>query len=211
MKTRGKVLLATLSAAMLVTASVMGTLAYLQDSETVTNTFTVGKVDITLTETAVDVNGDPIKGEEPITNGGEQFYKLMPGHDYTKDPVVTVIDDSEDAWVFVKVVNPIAGIEENGEGVDTIAEQIVDNGWTALTGVANVYYRAHTQDTEKDTPYTVFENFTIKGTETNDTLDDYANKSITITAYAIQKDGFNDTAKTDAENAAAAWTAGNFA
>ena len=57
MKTRGKVLLATLSAAMLVTASVMGTLAYLQDTDSVQNTFTVGKVGITLDEADVKTYG----------------------------------------------------------------------------------------------------------------------------------------------------------
>lgn len=47
--------------------------------------------------------------------------------------------------------------------------------------------------------YPVFGSFTLKGEAD---VDAYANAKITVTAYAIQADGFAD--------AAAAWTAGNF-
>ena len=52
MKTRNKALVLTLCAVLLVVATVMGTLAYLTaETGPVTNTFTVGKVDIELKET----------------------------------------------------------------------------------------------------------------------------------------------------------------
>lgn len=210
MKTRGKVLLATLSAAMLVTASVMGTLAYLQDSETVTNTFTVGKVQIDMTETDVDLDGVATGKDRDKAND----YKLMPGHDYIKDPIVYVEEKSENAWVFVKVTNAITALETGDDDAnaqyDTVATQIEANGWTALDGVDGVYYRSHAkQDTVKE--YPVFEGFSVSGSVENGDLTTYEGKTIEIIAYAIQMDGFNDTAKTDAENAKAAWTAGNFA
>ena len=82
MKTKSKALLLTLCAVLLVAASVLGTMAYLTSTDTVTNTFTVGKVEIKLDETDVtNPNGPRVTANS---------YKLMPGTTYTKDPTVTV-------------------------------------------------------------------------------------------------------------------------
>lgn len=95
MKTKSKALLLTLCAVLLVAASVLGTMAYLTSTDTVTNTFTVGKVEITLDETDVtNPNGPRVKANS---------YKLMPGTTYTKDPTVTVLKGSEDSYVRMKV------------------------------------------------------------------------------------------------------------
>ena len=86
MKTKSKALLLTLCAVLLVAASVLGTMAYLTSTDTVTNTFTVGKVEIKLDETDVtNPNGPRVKANS---------YKLMPGTTYTKDPTVTVLKGS---------------------------------------------------------------------------------------------------------------------
>ena len=53
MKTARKVLMIALCAVLLVSISVMGTMAYLTSQDTVTNTFTVGKVAINLDEADV--------------------------------------------------------------------------------------------------------------------------------------------------------------
>ena len=95
MKTKSKALLLTLCAVLLVAASVLGTMAYLTSTDTVTNTFTVGKVEIKLDETDVtDPNGPRVKANS---------YKLMPGTTYTKDPTVTVLKGSEESYVRMKV------------------------------------------------------------------------------------------------------------
>ena len=95
MKTKSKALLLTLCAVLLVAASVLGTMAYLTSTDTVTNTFTIGKVEITLDETDVtNPNGPRVKANS---------YKLMPGTTYTKDPTVTVKAGSEDSYVRMKV------------------------------------------------------------------------------------------------------------
>ena len=58
MKKLNKALLLALCVALLVTASVIGTLAHLTHTpDPVTNTFTVGNVSISLDETDVDVYG----------------------------------------------------------------------------------------------------------------------------------------------------------
>ncbi|MBR4879426.1 MAG: SipW-dependent-type signal peptide-containing protein, partial [Clostridia bacterium] len=90
MKNTKKALLALTCAIMLVVGSVMGTMAYLTSTATVENTFTVGNVQIKLDEADV-VNGGR-------TEEGNQ-YKLLPNQQYTKDPTVTVLAKSEDAYV----------------------------------------------------------------------------------------------------------------
>ena len=95
MKTKSKALLLTLCAVLLVAASVLGTMAYLTSTDTVTNTFTVDKVEIKLDETDVtNPNGPRVKANS---------YKLMPGTTYTKDPTVTVKAGSEESYVRMKV------------------------------------------------------------------------------------------------------------
>lgn len=179
-------------AVLLVAASVMGTLAYLTSTDTVKNTFTVGKVAITLDEADVDVYGAPIKNAARVR---ANEYKLIPGHEYTKDPTVHFAAGSEASWLFVKVENGIAAIEADTK----IADQIIGNRWTALTGVTGVdgvYYKqvdANTSAAAKD--YLVFETFKL----TDDAnVANYATANVTVTAYAIQADGFT--------SAAAAWT-----
>ena len=99
MKTRSKVLLLIVSALALVIATIFGTLAYLTDTETVTNTFTVGNIDIKLDEAPVDKNGEVIQGER--VDGNE--YHLLPGHFYIKDPTVTIKPGSEESYVRMLV------------------------------------------------------------------------------------------------------------
>lgn len=100
MKTKSKALLLILCAVLLVAASVLGTMAYLTSTDTVTNTFTVGKVEIKLDEAKVTADGIPVEGADRVTANS---YKLMPGTTYTKDPTVTVLNGSEESYVRMKV------------------------------------------------------------------------------------------------------------
>lgn len=191
MKSKKKVFVTVLCAAALVVASVLGTMAYLTSQDAVKNTFTVGKVAITLDEAKVTDAGDPVVGADRVKTN---TYKLIPGHEYTKDPTVHVTAGSEDSWLFVKVVDEIAGIEAD----TTVAAQMAANGWTAVEGETNVYAYKATVTSGQDIK--VFENFTIKG---DAAVADYAGKTITIEAYAIQADGFTTAA--DAWKAAPTW------
>lgn len=201
MKTKSKALLMTLCAVLLVAASVLGTMAYLTSTTgPVTNTFSIGKINITLDEAKVDEYGVADTTAARVTRNA---YKLVPGHTYTKDPTVHVTDEnSENSWIFVKVMNGIAAYEADTK----IAKQITDNGWTKLTGVDgvdNVYYREYDKDSAVKN-FVVFDSFTIaQNAETIDGWANAINANITITAYAIQKDANLTTAT-------AAWAAGNF-
>ena len=198
MKTRNKALVLSLSAVLLVGASVFGTMAYLtSQTEVVENTFTVGKVAITLDEAKVDLYGDKVDGADRVT---ANEYKLIPGHEYVKDPTVHVAADSEESWLFVKVANGISGIEDE---TNTIASQMEAKGWTLVDEEANVYAYKDTVKAKDDVE--VFEEFAVKGDADQAQLEGYADDMITIYAYAVQKDGF-DTAAAAWDAAPAEWT-----
>lgn len=192
MKTTKKALLLALCAVLLVVSTVFATLAYLTSTtEVVTNTFTVGDIVITLDEAPVDVYGDEVSGDRRTTND----YKLIPGHNYTKDPTIHVKAGSEVCYLFVKVTDDIAAIQD----ANTVVTQMANHGWVKLDGVENVYYLNKTIDARNETAdidVRVFETFKIKG---NADVASYNGKTITVQAYAVQFDGFG-TAK-------AAWDA----
>lgn len=144
MKANKKALALVLCALMLVAASVFGTLAYLTDTDAVTNTFTVGKVDIKLDEADVNIYGEAIDDAERVA---ANEYHLIPGHTYTKDPMVTVLAGSEESYVrmmveinFSKELDEIFG--DAGANLLTIF-----NGYTA----ANWEYIDNTEDTVNNT------------------------------------------------------------
>ncbi|MDR1604185.1 MAG: M73 family metallopeptidase [Gracilibacteraceae bacterium] len=94
-----KILSLVLCVALVGAVSIGATLAYLTDStDTITNTFTVGAVDITLTED-VEINGTVADPTDPM--------KIIPLDAVKKDPIITLGSASEDAWVFVLVENPV--------------------------------------------------------------------------------------------------------
>lgn len=192
-KTRTKTLALLFCAVLIAAVSVFTTVAFLKDSDSVKNTFTVGKVAITLDEAKVDGYGTAVDGASRVKGNS---YKLIPGHEYKKDPTVHFAAGSEASYLFVRVEDGITQIEAG----TTIAAQILANGWTKLADVGGVYWKqvqANTGTAAVD--YPVFGSFTLKGEAD---VSRYANAKITVTAYAIQADGFTD--------AAAAWTAGNF-
>ncbi len=194
MKKSAKALLLSLCAVLLVAASVMGTLAYLTSTDEVKNSFTVGSVAITLDEAKVNTDGTVVEGADRVD---ANEYHLLPGHTYIKDPTVHIAEGSEDCWLFVKVENGISAIESDAEGYSSIAAQMSSKGWSLVSGETNVY--AYSSKQSAKASVVVFDNFKISGTVDNTTLATYADKTIVVTAYAIQADGF--------ETAAAAWTA----
>lgn len=223
MKKAKKIVALLLCAVLLMAASAAGTLAYLTAQDTVTNTFTVGSVSFdsenALDESDVNEYGEQlyvsnVNGAEPVVKGDVNAtgtlaprvktneYKLIPGHFYTKDPQIHILKGSEDCYLFVKVENGIADIEDDS---NTIAAQLTANGWVQLEvdgqPVTNVYCKAAPVKTEadKNNDIDVFGSFTIA---TNADVSTYGDAEIVITAYAVQADGFN--------SAAAAWTGAKF-
>ena len=196
-----KIVSVCLVVCLLATAIIGTTLAYFTDEKAVTNTFTTGDVTIKLDETDVDTDG-VATGDGRKEEGNE--YHLLPGKTYTKDPKVTVHAGSEDCYLFVKVVNGLADLEAAGD--TTIAKQMENNGWTSVSGVANVYvYTGEGADpavVNGGASLGVFETFTIDTAETAGTLAEA--DEVVITAYAIQAEGMSE------KTAVELWTAGGW-
>jgi len=199
MKRTKKILAMLLCATLLVTGTVAVTVAYLTSTtKVVNNTFTVGKVAITLDEADVTEYGVKETDSRVIANK----YKLIPGHNYLKDPTIHVgpTEASENVLLFVKVVNGLAGIE----AATTIENQMLAKGWEKLTGVANVWYWTGDSDSSKvteipvavadDKDVVVFDEFTLKS---DAKVEGYAAASITIEAYGVQADGFENKTATE--------------
>ena len=211
-----KALLAALCAVLLVVGSVVGTMAYLTDTETVINTFTVGSVTFGdganekgLDEALVNEYGDPINNDDektvvdlinaPRVQGND--YKLVPGHTYVKDPTIHIKNDSENCYLYVKVENGISAIEAETAGeYKCVADQLADNDWVALPDVDNVYYQSWSPandlaagDVTDDV--VVFEEFAVAGAVDNATIEQNASETIVVTAYAVQADGFDSAAE----------------
>lgn len=183
MKNTKRILLVAVAALLLVAVSVGGTLAWLVDNtDPVTNTFTAAGIDIELTETK-----DP---------DGNWSMQLIPGTSKTKNPVVTVIrthEDEEgntvqgtdvDIYLFVKFEDTMAGTCLTYES--NLNE---DNGWFALDGVANVWYRV-VRATEANPVYHLLKDDTVSVASTVDKSRTNVSGSMTYTAYAIQTEGF---------------------
>ena len=167
-----KTLITILATVLVCACLVGGTLAWLMDTtDTLTNTFTIGDVDIDLKETT---------GEE---------YQMIPGNTIEKDPTITVSSDSEDCWLFVKV--------EKINDVDDFLTVTMDSNWKLLAGETNVYYiEAGAQANDS---FSVFANDEIKvRTDVTkaqmDALTDATRPQLKITAYAIQKANIADVA-----------------
>lgn len=171
-----KTLALVLALTLLVAGVVGGTLAWLTDrTAEVKNTFTVGDINIGLTETTTD-------------------YKMVPGNTIAKDPTVTVKANSEACWLFVQVTE--------SENLDTFITYAIAEGWTALPGVDGVYYR-EVPASNADQTFSVLKGdaVTVKDTVTKEmlTADGFTNPTLTFKAYAIQKDHFTTAAAAWAE------------
>lgn len=94
-----KIFALVLCVAMLAIAIVGGTLAYFTDNKAQTNTFTAGKVAITLDEAKIASGSYGVPVAQTERTSEAQTYKLFPGIEVTKDPTITVDGGSEHAYL----------------------------------------------------------------------------------------------------------------
>ena len=211
MKTKRKMLLLSLGAVSLVTASVLGTRAYLTSADTVENTFTIGSVAITLDEAEVNEDGTYVNGHNQRVDANE--YHLLPGHTYIKDPTVTIKKGSEESYVrMVVTINEQADLEEIFETNElTISDcfDAISSDWTLIKPVTvnnddtctyEFRYKSTVAAPDADVVLDdLFEKIMVPGSVAAEQLATIADLEIDIVAHAIQADGFAD--------ANAAWTA----
>lgn len=212
MKTKHKALLLSVCAILLVVASVFGTLAYLTDKETVTNTFTVGKVGLKLDEAKVNQMGES-DGEtrwQPTDSDEAQEYHLLPGHTYVKDPTVTVDAGSEKAYIrmmvtvtFKEALNDAqlaTSLDEIFTGHDSEKWIRADKAVSADKKTITYEYRYYTTVDGKDDKGNdaaqklepLFKEIKVPGEYTNEQIAALNEMVISVEAHAIQVDSFAD-------------------
>ena len=153
--------------------AVGGVVAWLTDKTgSVKNTFTVGDINITLTETGTN-------------DAGEKSYKMIPGTKLDKDPKVTVEANSEACYLFVKV--------EKGNNPDNYLDYSIDTAvWMAVPEHEGFYYRTVAANEANQTFNVLTGNkVTVKDTVTKDMIKDLTAATyptLTFTAAAVQQE-----------------------
>ena len=183
-----------------------GAIAYFTDTDTKTNTFTIGNVDITLTEpnwSTTDSNSN---------NVPDAAENLMPGQSVAKDPTINNVSTKNPAYVFAKVEVPCTTVTSPATPEEMFT-YTVNTGWTELSTAAvactsggtatHVYYygsngtltslaAAADSSTPTSTSTAVFSNVTLLSTLTgNEGLT--GNKNVVVTGYGIQTQGLAST------------------
>lgn len=201
-----------LAAVLLIAGTVIGTLAYMTSTDEVQNTFTVGKVKITLDEAKVNPKGQLLNDQNEVWKDGETLagrvkenaYHLIPGLYYYKDPTVHIGADSEPAYLFVNIRvddnTDVRTVLEN-HGLDAHPEAVLDGldmtKWTIIAqkddGDARIYTLAYKEIVNPATgDVQVFEGFRVPTDLTNEDLEAIKELKLTVTAYAVQEAGFTD-------------------
>ena len=162
-----------------------GTVAWLVSKpNAITNVFTVGDINATLTEAATE-------------------FKIVPGVDIFKNPVATVEAKSEDCYLFVELTEENwPAFTEAGSTTRKVEYEIAD-GWIELTPKHGVYYREVTKsDTDQKFPVLKDNKVTVSNTLTKEEADAIQKApKLTVAVYAVQKEGMG--------SAAEAWAAAN--
>ena len=188
-----------------------GAIAYFTDTDTKTNTFTIGSVDITLTEDGWDALADTNSNHIP-----DAAEDMMPGESVTKDPTVNNVSTKNPAYVFVKVEGPCTTVTSPATP-EEIFTYTVNAGWTELSTAAvactsggtatHVYYygsngtlttlaKAADASTPTSTTNPVFSSITLRSTLTG-TEGLTGNKNVVVTGYGIQTEGLQSTTPAD--------------
>ena len=155
-----------------------GTVAWLVSKpNAITNVFTVGDINATLTET-------------------KKEFKIVPGVEIAKDPVATVKANSEDCYLFMQLTeeNWPTFTEATEAGTTRKVEYKIADGWTKLKD--GVYYREVTKK-DTDQPFDVLKGnkVTVSNTLTKENVDAITgDPKLTVAVYAVQKEGMDSAA-----------------
>lgn len=161
-----------------------GTVAWLTaTSDTVTNTFTTSDISVKLTETTGST------------------YQMVPGWTITKNPKATVVANSEDCFLFVKL--------EKSDNFDSYLTYEMADGWIQLTkdkdnkDITDLVFYREVGTAESDTTFSVLkgDQVTVKGEVTKAMMETAktTKPTLTVTAYATQLYKDNNTKFSAAE------------
>lgn len=190
-----KVAAMLLAVVLLIGVGVGGTLAWLSaQTNEVANTFTVGKIEITLTETF------NAKSVDTLSANDKWVGKIVPGGTEAKDPKITVKKDSEKCYVYALVENNM-----KINDVFVVIPNIITTEWEVIgtDGNKTLYRYIGTKAdannivdaTSANVECGVFTQVTYVDNITETTITQLDGKTIVIDAFAHQSDNIDkDTA-----------------
>lgn len=187
-----KTKMALCAASIIGVVGISGAFAYLTDTETANNTFTVGKVDIELQEPSwVETNAQDMAANATIA----------------KDPQVKNVGVN-DAYVYLKVTVPVETVittqadgTRNTEAPTQLFTYVVNEGWSEITSAKEqnltdgsgtytyVYYYERAIAANETTP-TLFDEVTFANVIEGEV--DTTTQTITVDAYAIQSENLTE-------------------
>lgn len=184
MTTTKKLVIAVVALSLALLCTIGGTLAFLvAKSNTVTNTFTYGKIELKVWE------------DKKTNETGKTYTNVVPGDVLAKDPVVTVTEGSEECYVYVLIDNQLGNA----------ASYNIANTWIEVgKRGTKVLYRYNTVVDARTSAQdlAVFTTLTFVNTLTKDDVPDLGEKKVVISAYAHQSD---NTTEELADDAAIKW------
>lgn len=195
--TKKNILTAAVSLSLVACLSIGATLAYFTDqTETVQNTFTTGKVNIDVIDRLPDDYADENQAWKADQPGGEDtpitYEHVQPGDDLDKIVGVELLSGSEDSWLGMKVV--VDSADANLEsGIANVIMTAKNAGWelvetTPLTANGTemifAYNEAVSYNSKFTNTYELFNVLHIPETWGNEIAS--ANFSITVQGFAMQ-------------------------
>lgn len=199
-----KIIIASL--VLLLVFAVGGAIAYFTDSEEKTNTFTIGNVDISLTEANWSLTDD---NHNDVPDAAEN---VVPGQSIPKDPVIKNESTTNPAYVFAKVEVPCTTATSPATPVEIFSYTPVNAAWTELSSAAvactsggtatHVYYYGTNNTLSSLAANTaapaLFTSITVSSQVTGATSEGLTGaKNVVVTGYGIQTNGLASTTPVD--------------
>ena len=193
-----KVFALALATCVIVLSIASSSIAYFTDTASYTNTFTSGKVDISLT-----VNSVVIESSEAYADDN-----VYPGEVIPKLTVITNKNNSQSAYIGAIIT---VNAPKNFLTVDTakaLFDGLSTNGGTVYavkSTVDNVdtfkIYVVYEAAKDKNTSVTVFNNVVIPSTWDSAEMEKFVSVNFDVVAYAVQAVGMGDDALTALQTA----------
>lgn len=191
MKKSKKFLALLLSLAVIAVTTVTPTFSWLSaKSERVVNTFAGGAISIILDEAPVGPDGSEIPGDRVTEN----HYKYVAGAILDKDPTPTILKGSDECYVFLCIENELS---------DKFSLNIDTDSWKSVAqsdGKTLYVYgtRIDASQADKDVVLNpIFTKVTVSENLTAEDIEALGEKTLCVTAYAVQTEALSSAAAID--------------
>lgn len=180
-----------------------GTLAWLTATTgPITNTFTIGDINISLSDTKGTFNGNDTAVSTSATT-------YVPGQVIPAEPMVTVTKDSEACYLFIHIKednNTLNNDKVIKWDLWTAETRGTSAEWKEVPNHSGYYYRTVGKEKTSDAKYYIFKDskLTVNSELSKEIINGqgFQNPTITITAAAVQRDNIPNESN---DEVTAAW------